>query len=143
MNKLMDVKIISVEAKSDERGDLFFLEHDQLLPFNFQRVFFITGNKNYLRGNHAHKKCDQFMLCISGEIIIELSDNVESKKIKLNDPKKGIFVPSMIWSRQLYVTEKSCLVVFCSDKYDEKDYIRDYDEFIQKRRNDSDEGQLK
>ena len=129
MNKLNDIKIIDIKAKSDDRGDLFFFEHNQLLPFNFKRVFFVNGSKNCIRGNHAHKKCDQFMLCLSGEIIIELSDKLDTKKIKLDSPQKGVFVPSMIWSKQLYVADKSCLVVLCSDKYDEDDYIRDYSDF--------------
>ena len=130
MTTVRDVKHINIPEQSDERGSLFFFENKNIIPFEIKRIFLVNGNLNSLRGNHAHKECIQFMVCLSGSIELEYNDSKEKKSILLKSPKTGLLIPKMIWCRQKYLRENSSLLVLCSDLYDNKDYIRNYKEFL-------------
>ena len=95
--------------------------------FRLKRVFIVNGKNGEVRGGHAHKKCTQILICISGEVIVEIN---KKEKVFLSIPHNGLIIPPLIWSSQKYATDKSMLMVFCDYKYDEKDYIRNYSEYL-------------
>ena len=86
-----------------------------------------TGAK---RGQHAHKKCNQLLCCVSGEIELSCDDGYERISIMLSPNGEAIWVPNGVWAEQTYLKNDSSIIVFCDQSYHELDYIRDYQEFL-------------
>jgi len=101
------------------------------VPFKIDRVFYaydIPGGGD--RGGHAHKKCHQFLVAVSGAFEVLLDDGVNKKTVTLNRPFRGLEVKPGVWaSEQGFSTGSICLVL-ASEAYDEDDYIRNYEDFI-------------
>jgi UDP-2-acetamido-3-amino-2,3-dideoxy-glucuronate N-acetyltransferase len=101
------------------------------IPFLTRRIFIIYGNKNFIRGNHAHHKCSQFVVPIYGKMTIHLENKNLKKKIKLNyKNKKGLLLKPKTWCRIKFETNQSILMVFCNREYEFNDYIENYSEFL-------------
>jgi len=81
------------------------------------------------RGNHAHKKCDQLMVCLSGQIKVTCDNGSNITTQLLKSGENGLFVPSGIWAKQDYLTDQAVLMVLCDRNFEENDYIRDFNEF--------------
>ena len=101
------------------------------IPFKTKRIFIIYGNKNFVRGNHAHYKCSQFFVPIYGSIDIEY----ENKKIKtvkrINYKRKqGLLLKPKTWCKIKFNTNNSIIMVFCDREYEFKDYIEKYKDFL-------------
>ena len=135
MNKIQDLEIIKLKDKKDERGILIPIEFRKLFNIDMKRSFLVFGKKNIIRGNHAHKDCNQFLCCIRGSCEVFCDDGNDTHKIKLSDPSKILKIPNMIWSSQRYISENTILLVLCDLEYSEKEYIREYKEFINYRKN--------
>jgi len=106
------------------------------LPFKVKRVFSVVnaqgGSK---RGQHAHKKCNQLICCVAGEINLICNDGKTQEERLLTPGSEAILVPSGIWAEQDYLKDNSVIIVFCDHSYDEKDYIRNYDKFLEWKKN--------
>ncbi len=101
------------------------------IPFKTKRIFIIYGNKNFVRGNHAHYKCSQFFVPIYGSIDIEY----ENKKIKTvkrisYKRKQGLLLKPKTWCKIKFNTNNSIIMVFCDREYEFKDYIEKYKDFL-------------
>ena len=127
-NKIKDVTIKNLTYIPEKRGELSAIEENNV-PFSFKRVFAVKANTGDIRGNHAHIKCKQFMLCLNGEIEIIVDDGLSKKNFILNKPDIGVYVPNEIWSIQRYLRDESVLMVICDLDFDEKDYLRKYEDF--------------
>ncbi|MFK8068612.1 MAG: FdtA/QdtA family cupin domain-containing protein [Gammaproteobacteria bacterium] len=115
----------------DQRGNLMAIEFSKDLPFRPQREFFVHHvPSNKLRGEHAHKKCEQFLVAIHGHLSIKIDDGTRHKEVELNHPSLGLYIPANIWGIQFNFSSDAVLMVFASHPYDNDDYIRDYSEFI-------------
>jgi dTDP-4-dehydrorhamnose 3,5-epimerase-like enzyme len=113
----------------DARGELSILE-GSLLPFEIKRVYWIKNVPNeVIRGNHAHKELEQYLFCIKGEIILRISDGINTTEFTLRENESGKYLPPGLW-RTMEFTYGSILMVLASASYSEDDYIRDWDEFI-------------
>tara|TARA_Y100000022_G_C13213243_1_gene358608 strand:+ start:815 stop:1213 length:399 start_codon:yes stop_codon:yes gene_type:complete len=101
------------------------------IPFKTKRIFIIYGNKNFVRGNHAHHKCSQFLVPIYGGMQVEY-ENYKNKKIKkINYKKKqGLLLKPKTWCRIKFNSNHSILMVFCDREYEYKDYIEKYEDFL-------------
>jgi dTDP-4-dehydrorhamnose 3,5-epimerase-like enzyme len=111
----------------DDRGKLFAINRN--MGFDVNRVFIIKGvEKNGVRGNHAHLNNKQLMICLSGEILV----TTDSDAIILREGQ-SFFVDNMVWATEKYLTGEDILLVLCSTEYDEKDYIRNYEDFLEKK----------
>lgn len=109
-------------------GDLIPIEFFDL-PFKPKRVFTVTNvPKDDIRGQHAHYKTEQILICVNGSILVGLDDGKNKKEIILN---KGdsILVKKMVWDWQKFLTGSDVLLVICSTKYKKSDYIEDLSEF--------------
>ena len=128
----MEIKFIEFEIKGDNRGNLIALEEFRNIPFEIKRVYYIfVTKKGVRRGFHAHKNLQQVAVCVSGSCKFLLDNGKERvEDIVLDSPSKGLFIDKMIW-REMYDFSEDCiLLVLASDYYDERDYIRNYSEFL-------------
>jgi dTDP-4-dehydrorhamnose 3,5-epimerase-like enzyme len=98
----------------------------------YDRVYFVYGaKKGTLRGHHAHKKLEQLLVCVYGVIEVTLFDGQNEIVHILDDPTKSLKVESMVWRTMKWLKDDSVLFVLATEQYDETDYIRDYDVFLQ------------
>jgi len=113
-------------------GSLYFLESERDIRFVFKRMYSICGvKKGIIRGQHAHKALSQLIVCLYGAIEIECDGGEKKATIVLDEPKKGLYIGPGIWRTMKWLKDESVLLVLASDYYNESDYIRNYDEFIQ------------
>jgi acetyltransferase-like isoleucine patch superfamily enzyme/dTDP-4-dehydrorhamnose 3,5-epimerase-like enzyme len=115
----------------DLRGSLSALEFEGL-PFAPRRMFAVYGVPDEsVRGAHAHRRCGQLLVCMSGEARCIADDGRGSRQaFVLSTSKAGLYLPSMVWGMQYGYTHDACLVVLAELPYDPDDYIRDYEEFV-------------
>jgi hypothetical protein len=105
------------------------------LPFEIARVFYlydIPGGAD--RGGHAHYRCEQLLVCVMGSFRVVIEDGVYQRVVELNRANYGLYVPPMIWGAQVEFSAGAICVVLASLPYDEADYIRDHDRYLQLRR---------
>lgn len=115
----------------DERGQLVALEEFKDIPFKVKRVYYIYDTlPNVIRGYHAHKNLKQILICIHGSCKIRLDNGKEQEIVPLNKPYEGLFVDNNMWREMYDFSEDAVLLVLASELYDESDYIRNYDEFL-------------
>lgn len=126
------VEIFSLPKASDIRGDLSYLEYKKHIPFLVKR-FFLVHNvpSREVRGEHAHKKVHQFLICIKGSLSIIVDNGKKSLEFPMKEMEYGLYLKPMIWGVQYKYTKDAILLVFASGEYDPKEYIRDYKEFLQ------------
>ncbi|MGD0280135.1 MAG: FdtA/QdtA family cupin domain-containing protein [Smithella sp.] len=125
------VKRIDFPVIHDERGNLSFIENSSHIPFDMQRVYYlydVPGGSE--RGGHAHKELQQVIIAMSGSFDIVLDDGFERMIYQLNRSSFGLYIPVMIWRELNNFSSGAVCLVLASSKYDEKYYIRDYNEFI-------------
>ena len=130
MNTINELIKINLDIKKDLRGDLVPIEFKKKLNINIERTFIVFGENNVIRGNHAHKKCNQFLCCINGICEIDCDDGRNSNINILKSPSTILKIPNMIWSSQKYKSNNTILLVLCDQEYSESDYIRDYEGFL-------------
>ena len=116
---------------SDERGILSAYESDITVPFNIRRVFTALAKKNGVRGDHAHKKCTQLLVCVSGKLQVTCDDGSKVTEYILDSMGVSLLVPPGIWCKQDYLENNSVLMVMCDRIYEADDYIHEYDEYIE------------
>lgn len=125
--------IIELPKVSDPRGNLTFMETGRHVPFEFKRVFYlydVPGGAT--RAGHALKKCDQFIVAMSGSFDVILDDGENKKRFHLNRSYYGLYIPPMIWRELENFSSGSVCLVMASAFYSEADYYRDYDDYIRK-----------
>jgi dTDP-4-dehydrorhamnose 3,5-epimerase-like enzyme len=126
-----DCRIIELPKVDDPRGKLTFIEQSRHVPFEIRRLFYIYDvPTEESRGAHAHRSLQQFMICVSGSFDVALDDGTSRTSVHLNRPWKGLYVPPLIWAAEVNFDPGSICLVLTSDLYDEKDYIRDYAEYL-------------
>ena len=112
-------------------GTLLPFSLQKQIPFKTKRIFIIYGNKNYVRGNHAHYKCKQFLVPIYGSMMIEYENIKIKKKININYKRKeGFLLKPKTWCKIKFNSNHSILMVFCDREYEFKDYIEKYKDFL-------------
>ena len=123
------VKLIQFPLHPAYTSRLCVYESGDFVPFEIKRVFTVTAKKNVIRGNHAHKKCSQLLVCIYGEIEVTLDNGNEKTVYKLSSIDQGLLIPAGIWASEKYIDKDSTLMVLCDNYYDSDDYIYDYEEY--------------
>ena len=120
------------QPHGDERGQLVALEEFKDIPFRIKRVYYMydTG-EGVVRGCHAHKTLQQILVCIHGSCKVLLDNGKEKKVIPLEKPYEGLYVSNAMWREMYDFSTDAVLMVMASELYDEDDYIRDYDEFLE------------
>jgi UDP-2-acetamido-3-amino-2,3-dideoxy-glucuronate N-acetyltransferase len=125
------VQVVDLPFISDPRGNLTVGEFERAVPFQPKRYFITFDVPNArMRGEHAHRECQQFLVCVRGSCAVVVDDGQQREELLLDRPTRGIYVPPMVWATEYKHSSDSTLMVFASHFYDPDDYIRDYLEFI-------------
>lgn len=127
----MNCKILNFNIKSDDRGSLIALENLKNIPFEIKRVYYIFDTKpEFDRGGHAHTNLEQVLIMMDGACEVVLDNGRRIQSVLLNRPNSGLYIGKNIWREMKNFSYGAKLLVLASDFYDEKEYIRDYNEFL-------------
>ena len=124
-------QLLSLPQVSSSSGDLTFFENSRHIPFDIQRVYYLSNlSANSQRGFHAHRNLHQLIIAVSGSFTIELDDGFTQKSLNLATPAYGLYVCPMIWRVLKHFSHGCVCLVMASDRFSESDYIRDYADFL-------------
>ncbi len=127
----MNYKLLDLHIFGDDRGKLISLEGNKNIPFDIKRVYWIFDTlPDQDRGMHAHKDLEQIIVAMDGACQFVLDDGKTREKVWLNRPDKALYIGPNMWREMKHFSYGCKLMVLASKHYDEKEYIRDYDEFL-------------
>lgn len=130
-SKVPGVALLRLASYIDARGNLTVGEFPSNLPFKVKRFFFISEvPSGGVRGEHAHFKCGQFLVAITGSVRVLLKGSGQSETHTLNTSELGLFIPPMTWGVQYDYSEDCVLLVLASHEFDKEDYITNYESFL-------------
>jgi dTDP-4-dehydrorhamnose 3,5-epimerase-like enzyme len=132
MNNSDPCSIIELSKIADPRGNLTFIENNRHVPFEIRRVYYlydVPGGAS--RAGHAHKTLQQFLIAMSGSFDVMVDDGRERKTFHLNRSYYGLYIPPLIWREIDNFSSGSVCLALASEFFDESDYYRDYDEFLE------------
>lgn len=124
-------RLIDLPIVHDARGNLTFVEGQTHVPFDIKRVYYlydVPGGAE--RGGHAHKQLHQLIIAMSGSFDIHLDDGNSKRTIHMNRSYHGLYICPMIWREIDNFSSGAVCMALASEYYDERDYYRDYDEFV-------------
>jgi UDP-2-acetamido-3-amino-2,3-dideoxy-glucuronate N-acetyltransferase len=134
------VELHRVPRVEDLRGNLIAREIGKGLPFTPARCFFVFDvPSKEVRGEHAHRRCAQFLICVHGSVVMLCDDGTRRQEFVLDDRTLGLHLSPMVWGTQYKYTANAVLLVLASRVYEPDDYIRDYDQFIRERQRHDEE----
>lgn len=125
-------KIINFNIMGDERGQLIALEENRNIPFSIKRVFYIYGTIDGVsRGNHSHYKTQQFLVAVNGSCKVTLDNGTKKETFDLDKPSIGLLQKPLVWGSMHDFSSDCVLMILTDSYYDETDYIRNYDNFLE------------
>lgn len=131
-SRVRGVTLHRLTVADELRGTLVAGEFGRNIPFEPKRFFTVSNVPGAeVRGGHAHRACQQFLVVVRGSVSVVADDGTTSEEITLDDSTVGLYVPAMVWAIQFKYSADAVLLVFASDHYDAADYVRDYDQFKQ------------
>lgn len=133
---MSNYRILEFRELGDKRGNLTVAEGSGMdIPFEIKRVFYIHGSDaTVVRGQHANRDTEFVLINVSGSSKVCVDDGHHREVIELNRPRMGLYLPKMLWKEMYDFSPDSVLLVLASEHYNESEYIRDYDTFLQERR---------
>jgi len=127
---IIDAKILELPKFLDARGNLSFIEENKHIPFKIERTYWIYDVPGGVaRGGHAYKENQEFIVALSGSFDVILDDGEIRKVFTLNRSHYGLYIPKGMWRQMENFSTNSLALVLASTKFDEKDYIYDYESF--------------
>lgn len=132
MQMIENCKLIEFPQMGDERGHLVIVEGNQDIPFDIKRVFYIYGSDHdVVRGQHANYDTEFVLINVAGTSKVRVTDGENEKIFSLDRPHTGIYLPKLIWKDMYDFSEDSVLLCLASEHYNAKEYIRNYDEYLE------------
>ena len=129
------MKKIRIKTYKKTSGTLIPFSFNKDIPFKTKRVFVICGKKGFVRAKHAHLKCSQYIVPVTGKIELECEDRYKKTKIILNPKnKEGYLLKPITWCKIKFLTNNSVIMVFCDKEYAYSDYINRYNDFLKYKR---------
>jgi len=127
---MKNIKEIKIKSFNSSSGKLTPITFNKSFPFKIKRIFFLHGKASSVRGDHAHKKCTQLFMGISGKMLLEISTPKITKKILISgDSKVAILVPPKYWCSIKFLKKNSILMVMNDREYEFNDYIETFKEY--------------
>jgi hypothetical protein len=131
----MQAKIINLPKIEDPRGNLSFIEEENHIPFKILRTYWIYDVPGgQVRGGHAFKEQKELIVALSGSFDVEVNDGKRKQIFSLNRSYYGLYLPAGLWRQMQNFSTNSLAIVLSSTPFNEKDYIHDYDMFLNFRR---------
>ena len=126
-----DCKIIELDKHHKIKGNITVIENNKTVPFDVKRIYYLYDvPMGAERGGHAHYELQQYVVAASGSFTFILDDGHEKKEIFLNHPNKALYIKPGIWREMKDFSSGSVCLVLASMHYTEKDYIREYEDFL-------------
>lgn len=123
--------VLQFKDLGDERGKLVVIEGGKAIPFDIKRVFYIyESDSTVVRGQHANRESEFVLINVAGQSKVRITDGTEEFIVELNKPMMGVYIPKMIWKDMYDFSDDSVLLVLASTHYDDNEYIRDFDEYM-------------
>jgi UDP-2-acetamido-3-amino-2,3-dideoxy-glucuronate N-acetyltransferase len=133
-SRVSGVTVHRLRFIEDMRGNLTAGEFEKSIPFAVKRYFMVLDVPSIeVRGEHAHKRCHQFLVAVRGSVSVVADDGTHREEFVLDAPNVGVHLPPMVWAVQYRYSSDAVLLVFASEYYDPDDYVRDYAEFLSLR----------
>ncbi len=124
--------ILQFADLGDKRGKLVVIEGGQVVPFEIKRVFYIyESDPTVVRGQHANRESEFVLINVAGRSKVRITDGIEEIIVELNKPMMGVYIPKMIWKDMYEFSPDSVLLVLASTHYDGREYIRDYNDYLE------------
>ncbi|MDD5150782.1 MAG: FdtA/QdtA family cupin domain-containing protein [Flavobacterium sp.] len=131
---LNDIQFLNFPVVEDVRGNLAFIQND-ILPFEFKRIYYLFDvPSTAFRGGHSHINQYEILIALSGSFEVVLDDGFEKRTILLNKPNVGLPIGTGVWRELQNFSSGAVCLVIASDVFDESDYIRDYDVFLESKK---------
>ena len=130
-SKVYQCSVIEIDKHHHHKGNISVIENRITIPFDVKRAYYlydVPGGE--ARGGHAHKELEQLIIAVSGSFNVKLNDGIVTRTFTLNRPYQGLLVVPGIWRELDDFSSGSVCLVLASHKYDEADYIRNYQEYI-------------
>lgn len=125
-------RIINFKDLGDERGKLVVVEGGKDIPFEIARAFYIYGSDaSVVRGQHANRESEFILVNVAGTSKVMITDGTSKEVVELDKPMKAVYIPKMMWKEMYDFSPDSVLLVLANTHYDGKEYIRDYDEYVE------------
>jgi dTDP-4-dehydrorhamnose 3,5-epimerase-like enzyme len=124
-----DVHLLELPRFSRADGEIVVAQATQV-PFEIARMFTLTAPKGAVRGEHAHRRCMQFMLCVHGAVEVVCDDSQDRKTFILDRTNIAVCVPPTIWNSVVVKQDQSVVTILCDRPFEEADYIREYPDFM-------------
>lgn len=123
--------IITLPKITTRQGNITPVHNNLEIPFKVERIFYLYDVPGGIsRGAHAHKECHQFLLAPSGSFEVLLDDGKIQRLVQLNRPNLGLHIPPLMWASEVNFSSGAICLVLASHKYNEHDYIREYDNYL-------------
>jgi len=130
LNAIDDVRSIVLPEHARADGSVIVAETAVHVPFPIARIFTLQSLVGARRGNHAHRLCSQFFLCVSGVVEVICDDGRTRRTFTLDRGNLGLIVPPTIWNTVIFQKPRSVVLALCDRVYEAHDYIHDYNEFL-------------
>ena len=131
MLSVYNCSLITLPKVANRAGNITAIHNSVEIPFDTKRVFYLYDVPGGVsRGAHAHKECHQFLVAASGSFEVLLDDGKVQRLVQLNQPYTGLHIPPMIWASEVNFSSGAICLVLASHGYNEKDYLRDYSEYL-------------
>lgn len=132
--------ILKFKDFGDERGKLVVIESQKEVPFEIKRVFYIyDSDETIVRGKHANRNSEFVLINVAGKSKVRITDGKEEFVVELDKPMMGVYIPKMIWKDMYDFSKDSVLLVLSNCHFDDKEYIRDYEEYLRIKKEEQNE----
>ena len=124
--------LVPLTIRGDHRGSLVAIEQHSEVPFAIARVYYLYATREgVVRGLHAHRTLRQFAVAVRGSCTMVLDDGAKRATLQLDDPSLGLLIGPMVWREMSDFSDDCVLMVLADAPYDDADYVRDYDRFLE------------
>jgi dTDP-4-dehydrorhamnose 3,5-epimerase-like enzyme len=131
---VLGIQLLKIPVVEDTRGNLAFIQKD-FLPFEFKRVYYLFDvPSSAYRGGHSHIVQQELLIALSGSFEVVVQDGLVKKSFILNKPNMGLLIPIGIWRELQNFSSGAVCLVLASDVFEEADYIRDFDAFLESKK---------
>ena len=138
---MKNCKIVNFNEITDHRGKMIPIEYPKQLEFPLKRIYYIFDVKDGVRrGYHSHNDLEQILIAVHGKVKVLIKTPYEEEIVELDSPNKGLYIGPMIWREMFDFKNEAVLVVLASHEYDENDYIRDWNDYLEKAKKYFNEG---